>query len=399
MSKSIFLLLLMFLGASSVLEVRAATFRVTRMDDRNLTTAGCPSSAGSDCSLREAMTIANASAGADTIDIVVSTITLVIAEPLVVGGNGLTLNVNGATVQRSAAVGNFTIFVVTTPTAVFNSLIVSGGVEGAGCSGGGGIFVAGGTNLSVNNSTIRNNSAQNGGAIYIDGGSPTTQITLTNSVVSNNSAASSGSSFNGGGIYVESNSVLTLNGSTLSGNTSTGNGGGIFVDGTLTASNSQINGSSAGGGGGIRLGNNGSVNLQNTNVFNNTANIAGGGIINLLETLTMGGGTISDNRSNGSGAGGLFNQGSVNLTGVTISSNNGSNGGGIGNTGNLVLTSSTVRNNFAIVGGGIANNGNPSVLSITVVCREPRYRRLIRNRSKPSERELILLRRRVCRRF
>jgi Putative Ig domain len=374
MRNSIILLFLMLIGASLLTETRAATFRVTRGDDRNLTTIGCPSSASSDCSIREAMTIAGANPGVDTVDIVVSTITLTIAAPIVVGGSGLTLNGNGVTIQRSSSVGNFAIFVVSTPTATFNSLTIAGGVEAGGLSGGGGIFVASGTNLSINNSTIRDNSAGNGGAIYIDGGSPTTQVTLNNSIVSNNSATSGNAAFfGGGGIYVEPNSALTLNSSTISGNNSPGNGGGIFVDGTLNATNSQINGNSASTGGGIRLGNNGAVNLQNTNVFNNIASIEGGGILNLIGTLTINGGSISGNNGSagggsgggGLGGGGLDNQGSGNLTGVTISGNFGVNGGGIINKGNLVLTGSSVHNNSATVGGGISNNSVLAVMSVT----------------------------------
>jgi Putative Ig domain/Carboxypeptidase regulatory-like domain len=368
------ILLIVLCGILTNIKADAATFRVTRGDDRNLTTAGCPSSASSDCSIREAMTIAGANPGVDTIDIVVSTITLTIAAPIVISGSGLTLNGNGVTIQRSATAGNFAIFFVSTPTAAFNSLTIAGGVEASGLSGGGGIFVASSTNLSINNSTIRDNSAGNGGAIYIDGGSPTTQVTLTNSIVSNNSATESNAAFfGGGGIYVEPNSVLTLNSSTISGNNSPGNGGGIFVDGTLNATNSQINGNSANTGGGIRLGNNGSVNLQNTNVFNNIANIEGGGILNLIGTLTINGGSISGNNGSagggsgggGLGGGGLDNQGSGNLTGVTISGNFGVNGGGIINKGNLVLTSSSVHSNSATVGGGISNNSDLAVMSLT----------------------------------
>lgn len=179
-------------------ESHAATYKVTRSDDRNMTTLNSPSSPSSDCSLREAMTLANANPGADTIDIAVLTITLTIPAPISVVASGIALNGNGVTIQRSPSASNFAIFMVSSnlPT-VFHNLTIASGVKAAGLSGGGGIFVAAGTILSINNSTIKNKSAQNGSAGYIDGNTVAapTQVAFTNSSVLNNTYAASGGNF------------------------------------------------------------------------------------------------------------------------------------------------------------------------------------------------------------
>ena len=353
-------------------QLHAATFKVTRSDDRNITTNGCPSSASSDCSLREALTLANTNAGADTIDIVVpstNTITLAIAESLVVGGSGLVINGNGVTIQRSTSAANFAIFVVSAPTAVFNNMTIANGVEAAGRSGGGAIFVSTGTNLSINNSTLRNNSAQNGGAIYVDGNTAAapTQLTLTNCSVLNNESIASGSAFNGGGgVYVEPNAKLTLLTTTLSGNTTVASGGALHIGGILSASNAEISGNTASGaGGGVLLEATAAATLVNSLVSNNTAVISGGGVYASGGTLNISGGSFLNNRANDSGAGGLNSFATSVINSVTFAGNNGSRGGAIGNFGTMTLSNSLLRGNVAFAGGGIAQSGNGNSLSVS----------------------------------
>jgi len=79
----------------------------------------------------------------------------------------------------------------------------------------------------INDTTLSNNSAFEGGGIY--GGAGTVQ--LSNITLSGNSA-------NYGAAIFNSNSVLSLNASTVSGNSATEQGGGIWIvagySGTVT---------------------------------------------------------------------------------------------------------------------------------------------------------------------
>jgi hypothetical protein len=93
-------------------------------------------------------------------------------------------------------------------------------------------------------------------------------------------------------------------------------------------------------------------------------------LLNSNTSLSLANSTVSDNRGE---VGGIFNRGTLNLTGSTVSGNSGSSlGGGIFNKGNLSLTNSTVSSNNANVGfntaygGGIFNTGKVSIKNSTV---------------------------------
>lgn len=105
--------------------------------------------------------------------------------------------------------------------------------------GGGGILNA--ATLRVTNSTIAQNSAQNGGGIYNYLGI----MTVTNSTLSGNTASG------GGGGIDNDVGTLTVTNSTLAGNAATNAGGGIFNTFLLTVTNSTLAGNAAPSGGGI----------------------------------------------------------------------------------------------------------------------------------------------------
>jgi hypothetical protein len=97
---------------------------------------------------------------------------------------------------------------------------------------------------------------------------------------------------------------LTINNSTISDNTTSNSGGGILNAGTLTVNNSTISGNSAtdsggssGWGGGIY--NNGNImTVNNSTVANNAAAVCGGGIVGIVNSGTQGiinNSTISEN--------------------------------------------------------------------------------------------------------
>jgi len=155
------------------------TLTVTRTDDRTPTaTATCVP--GGDCTLREAVTAANAAATNDTINFdtnvfnVQRTITLG-GTALTIANNSGTLTINGTGANLLTISGNNASRVFTlNPGAIaeINNLTISNG--NAGGNFGGGIEVEGG--LTLNNSTVTGNSANGGGGMFILNGT----ATLTN---------------------------------------------------------------------------------------------------------------------------------------------------------------------------------------------------------------------------
>lgn len=127
---------------------------------------------------------------------------------------------------------------------------------------GGGICIPS-ANLTLTSSTFSGNAAFGGGGIFASGG----VITLNKSTLSNNSASAAG-----GGLLIGDGSA-TLTDSTLSGNSTQGRGGGIYAGvptKSITLNNSTISGNSAGYlGGGIGFGGDSPV-ANNSIVSGNT---------------------------------------------------------------------------------------------------------------------------------
>lgn len=119
-------------------------------------------------------------------------------------------------------------------------------------------------------------------------------------------------------------------------------------------------------GGGIY--NNGTLNVTNCTIESNSARENGGGIYN-TSTLNATNSTISYNSALVSG-GGIFSTGNLNLTNSTISGNSTTtgNGGGIYKNGTLIMTNSMINMNSASgYGGGIYNNsGTLNVTNSTI---------------------------------
>ncbi len=290
------------------------------------------------------------------------------------------------------------------PVVTLNNLIFSGGNP---YYGGGGINVRGGANVTINDSTISNNSATTGfgGGIVVEFFS---SLTLNGSTVSNNSATTisggidvfyssltinnstislNSATENGGGIYLN-NSTATLNSAYLVFNSSSGRGGGINATnsllnitnntrvrqsvavgngGGISAANSEINirGNSdisysyvSGKGGGL-WSNNSVITVEDGAFFSNTASVNGGGVS--LEgnqgSFTMDRGILFLNRSYNFGGAVYLANTSATLTNATISNNAADDrGGGIlaNNGGAISLTNATlVANSAGLLGGGI----------------------------------------------
>lgn len=406
---TIFFLLLM-----SATAMQAATFTVNSTADSVDAAPGngtCADAAGA-CSLRAAISEANALAGADTITLPAGTYTTTLPtsnENLNANGDldirqDLTITGAGAGttfVEADAATATASDRVFHIPLAgvvvVIENLTVRNGFlldPGVPFGRGGGIQNFG--NLTLNGVTVSGNqTGTRAGGIHSTGAGNV--LTLNNSTVSGNAVTSPDANSFGGGIFVE-NGTSNFTGSSVTGNMATS----LFTDSfgfaagyyalngthTFTRSNFSNNigtGNGAGGsqGTGMRFNSNAAgmtVTITETSISNNSGNTTAGasnsgtGIalnaaagfpINLNMTRS----TVSGNMGSvggpnfvsgaglsGPGAGG----GTINITNSTFSGNTTSDGfgGGISATGAAGaatvynIASSTIASNSAGTGGG-----------------------------------------------
>lgn len=355
----------------------AATLIVTKTADTN------DGACNADCSLREAIAAANASADDDVI--VFDTTVFQGAKTIVLAGTQLTitnngsLRINGTGASLLTISGNNATGVISIePQAVvtINSLTITNGNT---AGNGGGISNNGG-NLTLNAAAVRNNTAGLGGGIFNNA-----VLVLNNTTIADNHAGGIG-----GGIYNFFSGTLTATDSTVSGNivadgigggianggfatlagvTISGNsvgamtnpdggmGGGVFTGGTLNASNSTITGNSAIRGGSIGT-RTGALSIVSSTISNNQAG-RGSGICNGCSNFDSGGATaditnttISINSAYDAGGGGIYNtaNNTVNLKYTTLSGNAAPNAGGVFNLGTISAHGSIIGDNSATSG-------------------------------------------------
>ena len=230
------------------------------------------------CSLRSAIIAANTNApvdgcvagdvsGSDTIDLTGlpnnSTITL--------NGNELptvisTISLNGPGQDNLIISGNNNSRIVSVEEGgdlTVSSITLSNGSIPGRFNHGGAIQVVAG-NLTINSSTLFNNSAgDDGGAIHARRES---SMSLNNSTVSGNSAS------RGGGIYAGFRSNVNLSNSTVSGNSAGESGGGIYAGSrsNVNLSNSTVSSNFAlsSNGGGIDVSSSSHITLSNSIIAN-----------------------------------------------------------------------------------------------------------------------------------
>ncbi len=249
------------------------------------------------------------------------------------------------------------------------------------------VLDAGGTGvvLNVMSGTVVLNdlTIQHGTGIYSFGGGLWNggQLTLNRSTVTNNSAFSVGGVFNYG--------QLTLSRSIVSHNTSTYNGGGIFncgasfhdfglctgAPGRLTLNGSTVSDNVVAGGSGGGIDNDGQafVTLNGSTVSGNVAQLNGGGIANDAQAnLTINLSSVSGNTAGSTG--GISNDGTATLNTSAVSNNSSTGpmefwggGGGIRNTGPTTLNNSIVRDNSAAFIGGGVFAGGPMTINKSMV--------------------------------
>jgi predicted outer membrane repeat protein len=308
------LILLIALSSATPLPAHAATFTVTNTNN---------SGTGS---LRQAITDANNTPGADTITFnVTGTITLngqfpgITGDLTITGPGASSLTIDGNNVGRAFYINsgvNVTISGITITKGKVTGTDLGGAIRNHGT-------------LTVNNCTFSSNSAYAGSAIHSTG-----TLNVTDSTFSSNTASDRGTINNTG--------TLNVTNSTFSGNSAPW--GNIHNDGTATVTNSTFTGNSA---------------------------IGGGGILNETGTLTVTGSTFSNNvlPSDESYGGGIDNTATATVTNCTFTGNYAVAGGGIGNWGTLTVINSTFSGNSATHGGGvyISSSRGTATLNNTII--------------------------------
>lgn len=186
-------------------------------------------------------------------------------------------------------------------------------------------------------------SADSGAGIYTLG----TIYTTASTNVSNNKGQ------HGGGICGDGNAVLNINGTQIRDNTANGGGGGICSYGTLNLSGSTLTGNTATGDGGAIWYNKG--NISGCGITGNTANNIGGGVSLSGGTSTLTNNNIDNNKANEGG--GMYTDGSLTISSGTFSNNNASgNGGGIISNGTVTMNGGSITGNYSGWDGGGVNS-------------------------------------------
>ena len=173
---------------------------------------------------------------------------------------------------------------------------------------------------------------------------------------------------------INSFSIVTLTNCTLSNNVATQSGGAIYATSSFTLNNCIVSGNKAPQGGAINGGVTINGGILSNNVANatNVANQLGGAILN-QGSLKISGATLSGNSAYEGGAifsSDGFGNSNVTLTNSTLSGNNAGQAGGAVYNGNgtLNITACTLSGNTAtIAGGGVFNAPGGGLVSAATV--------------------------------
>lgn len=355
--------LIALVAAVPAQRAEAATFTVDSTADVGDEAPGdgvCLTSEG-ECTLRAAIQEANALAGTDSIDLPTG---------------GYTLTIAGAG-EDAAASGDLDITddLMITGAGTVSTIIDGGALDRV-------IEILSPAVVSISSLTI-----QNGDVLGLGGGiSNRGTLTLIDTTVVGNTASSFGGGIvNYGDLAIDGSDVIlnvagadsggisnTFEGSVeiidsrIGNNTAAVAAGGLGNDGVMTAINTIVSGNSADVAGGI--GNNGTMTVTNSTIINNTGTSDSGGIGNSATgTMEITGSTISGNTSETFG--GIGNGGMMTITDSIVRFNSATIvGGGISNGGPMTIESSTISNNSAEVAGGIVNGlqGTMTVTNSTI---------------------------------
>ena len=308
--------------------------------------------------------------------------------------DGVTFNANSAS-GNAATQGGGGLYNANGTITVLNSSVLSNNLANGTAGSGGGILSAAGiVTITQSNLTFNSANRAGGGIEVIDG----TVLLTGSNLISNdvNGTAGAPAPGNGGGLHVSGTANVTISGGSVFGNTASRDGGGLWNStGTLTIHNGALiqgntaNGVAATNGGGGIYNNGGTVIVDGSaSPVMIVANVAagllgsGGGIFNDGGTVTVDDSEISQNEAERAG-GGIEDRNSIavsiTLTNVMLNGNMAfgtdvtapGNGGGlhITGSGSAMISGGTVNGNVADrEGGGLWNDlGTLTITNGTVI--------------------------------
>ncbi|MEW5987283.1 MAG: choice-of-anchor Q domain-containing protein, partial [Chloroflexota bacterium] len=229
------------------------------------------------------------------------------------------LTIRGGVAENGAGIYNSGWLLVTESTLSDND------ATGAVPAGGGGAYNNG--TLLLNNVLLASNSSSGyGGGVYTYGGELSSDgvLTITNSVIEGNVAQ------DGGGVTIATDlAAVTIQATTIEGNAAVGNGGGLALrSGAVHVTDSAVHGNAATYGGGIQQNGN-ELHVTNSTISGNSATESGGGLEHAGTCCT-------------------FDRSLVWLNNVTMTENSALNNGGFYNSwGTTYLENTLVAGNSA----------------------------------------------------
>jgi predicted outer membrane repeat protein len=258
------------------------------------------------------------------------------------------LSANG-TYTFSTAQNSIALPSVTTPiTIVGNGAILE---RGSGAPQFRAFNVTASGSLTLQNMTVRGFSvAENGGAVYLDGGT----LTVSDTAFQSNSARY------GSGIYMN-DGTATLTNVTFRSNTANEQGAGIYQRaGTLTVTGGAFDANTARFGNGIYV-DAGTAAVSDATFQNSTATEEGAAIYNRTGTLSLTDSIFTNNRARFGGA--IANRARLNVTDSTFTSNTATESGGAvyhqnANTQNGIAQSCFTGNTARFGGAVFSETGN-----------------------------------------
>ena len=248
-------------------------------------------------------------------------------------------------------------------------------------SSGAGLYVAEGANVTLLNSSVRNNAAASGGGVFVEGsaqinfseisgnyGSAGGGLHTVGTTSTNNSTFSYNFGQGGGAIYVPEGGSLSMVSSTVRGNTvpDGGGGGGMLTLGEATMANTTFADNRAGKGGAIIVGENGDLSIGQSTFQNNRA-VFNGGAVNGAGDTTISGSTFTGNFAGEQGGAIYFSGGAASMLKVSVTefaqNTAGTDGGAMANFATVMAEDVIMGFNQAGNRGGAMHNGGSATVA------------------------------------
>lgn len=248
---------------------------------------------------------------------------------------------------------------------------------------GGGLYLLPSTDLTLQGSTVQDNTSELGGGIFANPGS---ELDLTASTLTGNLATAEG-----GGLYAW---TATVAGGTITGNQATDFAGGVAIFEGGSLSGARIENNTAASGAGMRVRGEGLATIAALQVLGNQATQNGGGIylrdaqlnvdsvvVSGNSAVERGGGLyfanasmtgddllVTQNDADVGGGGYVSSAGAASMVG-SYNANTAATGAGIAALGSAALNVGLAGNEASVRAGGLYADGVGVVVEGTVVCQ------------------------------